>query len=55
MIVEVGQINWYEYLSKFGLVEETKKNPEIIDLRVVMSKIWQNKKTFQKTPGKGRR
>ena len=26
MIVEVGQINWYEYLSKFGLVEETKKN-----------------------------
>ena len=26
MIVEVGQINWHEYLSKFGLVEETKKN-----------------------------
>lgn len=26
MIVEVGKINWYEYLSKFGLVEETKKN-----------------------------
>ena len=26
MIVEVGQINWYEYLSKFSLVEETKKN-----------------------------
>lgn len=27
-------------------MEETKKNPEVIDLRVVMSKIWQNKKTF---------
>ena len=25
MIVEAGQINWYEYLSKFGLIEETKK------------------------------
>ena len=25
MIVEAGNINWYEYLSKFGLIEETKK------------------------------
>lgn len=25
MIVEAGKINWYEYLSKFGLIEETKK------------------------------
>ena len=25
MIVEAGEINWYEYLSKFGLIEETKK------------------------------
>lgn len=25
MIVEVGSINWYEYLNKFGLIEESKK------------------------------
>ena len=25
MIVEAGKINWYEYLMKFGLIEETKK------------------------------
>ena len=25
MIVEAGNINWYEYLSKFGLVEKTHK------------------------------
>ena len=25
MVVEVGNINWLEYLSSFGLVEETKK------------------------------
>ena len=25
MIVEAGKINWYEYLTKFGLIEETKK------------------------------
>lgn len=30
-------------------MEETKKNPEVIDLRVVMSKIWKNKKLFYKT------
>ena len=26
MIVEAGSINWYEYLTGFGLVPETKKN-----------------------------
>ena len=26
MIVEVGKIDWYKYLSSFGLVEESKKN-----------------------------
>ena len=26
MIVEVGQIDWYNYLSSFGLVEESKRN-----------------------------
>lgn len=25
MIVEAGSINWYEYLTKFGLIEESKK------------------------------
>lgn len=25
MIVEVGSVNWYEYLTSFGLIEETKK------------------------------
>ena len=25
MIVEVGQVNWYQYLTGFGLIEETKK------------------------------
>lgn len=25
MIVEVGQIDWYQYLTGFGLIEETKK------------------------------
>ena len=25
MVVEVGTIDWYEYLNKFGLVEEKKK------------------------------
>ena len=30
-------------------MEETKKQPEVIDLRVVMSKIWKNKKLFYKT------
>ena len=25
MIVEVGSVNWYEYLTKFGLIEESKK------------------------------
>lgn len=25
MIVEVGSVNWYEYLTKFGLLEESKK------------------------------
>ena len=25
MLVEVGEINWFEYLSKFGLIEESKK------------------------------
>lgn len=26
MIVEVGQVNWYEYIKSFGLVEESKRN-----------------------------
>lgn len=26
MIVEVGQVNWYEYLKSFGLVDESKRN-----------------------------
>ena len=26
MLTEVGSVDWYEYLSGFGLVEETKKN-----------------------------
>ena len=26
MIVEVGSVNWYEYLNKFGLIEESKKH-----------------------------
>lgn len=30
-------------------MEESKKQPEVIDLRVVMSKIWKNKKLFYKT------
>jgi len=30
-------------------MEETKKQAEVIDLRVVMSKIWKNKKLFYKT------
>ena len=25
MIVEVGQIDWYQYLTGFGLIEESKK------------------------------
>ena len=25
MITEVGSVNWYEYLTKFGLIEESKK------------------------------
>ena len=25
MIVEAGSVNWYEYLTKFGLIEESKK------------------------------
>lgn len=30
-------------------MEESKKQPEVIDLRVVMSKIWKNRKLFYKT------
>ena len=25
MIVEVGQVDWYQYLTGFGLIEESKK------------------------------
>ena len=25
MLVEVGTINWYEYIKGFGLIEESKK------------------------------
>lgn len=52
MLVEVGNINWTEYLSSFGLVEETKKKRKAAKYRTVnaycafdieTSTIWLNK------------